>query len=103
MLNLFSISSSVLYQFLVLESPLFQVIFMKNHTKNPLFEPLCYNHKGLELFLKMNFESFLVSDRNFHALYIFFCQKLPSCVLTSPIQSIPLLFETYTLYTLCFL
>ena len=49
MLNLFSSSSS--------ESPLFQVIFMKNHAENPLFEGLCYNHKGFELFSKTNFES----------------------------------------------
>ena len=62
MLNLFGNMSCVSYQFLVLESPLFQVIFMKDHTKNPLFEPLCYNHKGLELFSKMNFESSLVSE-----------------------------------------
>ena len=57
MLNLFGSISSVPYQFLVLESPLFQVIFMKNHAKNPLYEGLCYNHKGLELFSKTNFES----------------------------------------------
>ena len=43
MLNLFSSSLSVLFQFLVLESPLFQVIFMKNCAENPLFEGLCYN------------------------------------------------------------
>ena len=57
MLNLFGSTSSVSYQFLVLESPLFQAIFMKNHAENPLFEGLCYNHKGLELFSKTNFES----------------------------------------------
>jgi len=34
-------------------SPFFQVIFMKNHVKNPLFEGLCYNHKGFELFLNL--------------------------------------------------
>ena len=62
MLNLFGSSSSVSCQFLVLESPLFQVIFMKNHAKNPLFEGLCYNHKGLELFLKTNFESSFASE-----------------------------------------
>ena len=44
MLNLFSSSSSVSCQFLVLESPLFQVIFMKNYVKNSLFEGL----KGVE-------------------------------------------------------
>ena len=57
MLNLFGNSISVSYQFLVLESPLFQVIFMKNHAKNPLFEGLCYDHKELELFSRTNFES----------------------------------------------
>ena len=30
---------------------------MKNHVEFPLFEGLCYNLKGLELFSKMNFES----------------------------------------------
>ena len=30
---------------------------MKSHNKNPLFEGLCYNHKGFELFSKANFES----------------------------------------------
>ena len=55
MLNLCGSSSSASYQFLVFESPLFQVIFMKNHAKNSLFEGLC--HKGLELFSKTNFES----------------------------------------------
>ena len=45
MLNLFGSSSSVSCQFLVLESPLFQVISMKNQAKNPLFEGLCYNLK----------------------------------------------------------
>ena len=62
MLNIFASSSSVSCQFLVLESPLFQVIFMKNHAKNPLFEGLCYNLKGLELFSKTNFESSWVSE-----------------------------------------
>ena len=62
MLNYFGSSSSVSCQFLVLESPLFQVIFMKNHTKNPLFECLCYNLKGLELFSKTNFESSWASE-----------------------------------------
>ena len=57
MLNLFGSISSVSYQFLVLESPFIQVIFMKKHNKNPLFEGLCYNLKGLELFSKTNFES----------------------------------------------
>ena len=57
MLNFFGISSSVSYQFLVLESPLFQVIFMQNHAENPLCEGLCYNHKEFELFSKTNFES----------------------------------------------
>ena len=57
MLNLFGSISSLTYQFLVLESPLIQVIFMKKHAKNPLFEGLCYNLKGLELFSQMNFES----------------------------------------------
>ena len=36
--------------------------FMKKHTKNPLFEDLCYNLTGLELFSKMNFESSWVSE-----------------------------------------
>ena len=62
MLNLFGSTSSVSYQFLVLESPLFQVIFMKNHAKNPLFEGLFYNLKGLELFSKTNFVSSWVSE-----------------------------------------
>ena len=62
MLNLFGSISSVSYQFLVLESPFIQVIFMKEHAKNPLFEGLCYNLKGLELSSKMNFESSLVSE-----------------------------------------
>ena len=57
MLDHFVSTSSVSRQCLVLESPLFQVIFMKNHAKNPLFEGLCYNLKGLELFSKTNFES----------------------------------------------
>ena len=51
------LGSSVWCQVLVLVSPFFQVIFMKNHAKNPLFEGLCYNNKGLELFSKTNFES----------------------------------------------
>ena len=50
-------SSSISCQFLVFESSLFQVISMKNQIKNLLFEGLCYNHKGLELFSKTNFES----------------------------------------------
>ena len=62
MLNLFGSISSVSYQFLVLESPFIQVIFMKKQAKNPLFEGLCYNLKGLELFSKMNFESSWVSE-----------------------------------------
>ena len=62
MINLFSSSSSVSGQFLVLDSPLFQVIFMKNHAKIPLFEGLCYNLKGLKLFSKTNFESSWVSE-----------------------------------------
>ena len=61
MLNIFGSTSSVSNQFLVLESSLFQVIFMKNNAKNPLYEGLCYNFKGLELFSKTNFES-LVSE-----------------------------------------
>ena len=52
-----SSNSSVSCQFLVLESPFIQGIFMKMHAKNPLFEGLCYNLKGLELFSKTNFES----------------------------------------------
>ena len=52
MLFLFGSSSSVSCQFLVLESLFIQVIFMKKHAKNPLFEGLCYNLKGLELFPK---------------------------------------------------
>ena len=58
MLNLFGSISSVSYQYLVLESSFIQVIFMKKHAKNPLFEGLCYNLKGLELFKKTNFESY---------------------------------------------
>ena len=45
-----------------IESPLIQVIFMKMHVKNSLFEGLCYNSKGLELFSKTNFESSWVSE-----------------------------------------
>ena len=62
MLNLFGSTSSVSYQFLVLKGPLFKVFFMKNHAKNPLFEGLCYNLKGLELFSKTNFESSWASE-----------------------------------------
>ena len=62
MLNLFCSTASVSYQFLILESSLFQVIFMRNHTKIPFFEGLCYNHKGLELFSKTNFESSWASE-----------------------------------------
>ena len=62
MLNLFDSISSVSYQFLVLESPYIQVIFMKMHAKNPLFEGLCYNLKEFELFAKTNFESSCVSE-----------------------------------------
>ena len=62
MLNLFGSISSVTYQFLVLVSPFIQVIFMKKYAKNPLFEGLCYNLKGLELFSKTNFESSCVSE-----------------------------------------
>ena len=60
--NLFGSISSVSYQFLVLESPFIQVIFMKKHTKNPLFEGLCYNLEGLELYSKTNLESSWVSE-----------------------------------------
>ena len=62
MQNFFGSSSSISYQFLVLESPFIQVIFMKKQAKNPLFEGLCYNLKGLELFSKTNFESSWVSE-----------------------------------------
>ena len=55
-------TSSVSCQFLVLESPFIQVIFMKKHTKNPLFEGLYYNLEGLELYSKINFESSWVSE-----------------------------------------
>ena len=61
MLNLFGSISSVSYQLLVLESPFIQLIFMKNHAKNPLFEGLCYNLKD-KLFSKKNFESSCVSE-----------------------------------------
>ena len=37
--------------------PSFKWFFMKKHTKNPLFEGLCYNLEGLELYSKTNFES----------------------------------------------
>ena len=57
MLDLFGTISSVSYQFLVLGIPFIQVIFMKKHVENPLFEGLCYNLKGLELFSKTNCES----------------------------------------------
>ena len=62
MLNLFGSISSVSYQFMVLESPFIQVIFMKKLAKNPLFEGLCYNLKGLEPFSKTNFESSWLSE-----------------------------------------
>ena len=62
MLNFFGSISYISYQFYVLESPFIQVIFKKKHTKNPLFERLCYNLKGLELFSKKNFESSCVSE-----------------------------------------
>ena len=62
MLNFFDSISSISYQILVLESPFIQVIFMKEHAKNSLFEGLCYNLKGLELFSKKNFESSCVSE-----------------------------------------
>ena len=62
MLNRFGSSSFVSFQFLVLESPFIKVIFMKKYAKNPLFEGLCYNLKGLELFSKTNFESSWVSE-----------------------------------------
>ena len=62
MLNLIGSISSVPYQFLVLESPFIQEIFMKKDAKNPLFQGLCYNLKGLELFSKTNFESSRVSE-----------------------------------------
>ena len=62
MLDLFGSNSSVSYQFLVLESPFIQVIFMKNQAENPLFEGLCYNFKGLEFFSKIEFESSWVSE-----------------------------------------
>ena len=62
MLDFFDSISSISYQFLVLENPFIQVIFMKMHAKNPLFEGLCYNLKGLELFSKTNFESSWVSE-----------------------------------------
>ena len=63
MLNLFGSILSVLYQYLVLKIPFIQVIFMKKHAENPVFEGLCYNLKGLELFSKTIFESSLVSGR----------------------------------------
>ena len=63
MLNLFGSISSVPYQFLVLESPFIQEIFMKKLAKNPLFEGLCYNLKGIDLFSKTNFESSCMSER----------------------------------------
>ena len=58
MLNLFGSISSVPYQFLVLESPFFQVIFMKNPVKSPLFEGLCYENEAFDPFIKTNFEYF---------------------------------------------
>ena len=71
MLNFFGSISSISYQFLVLESPFIQVIFMKKHAKNPLFEGLCYNHKGLELFSKTNFEYSWVSEGQYLIEYVF--------------------------------
>ena len=57
MLNLFSSSSFVSCQFLVLESPLSQVIFLKNCNKIPNLKAFSYDHKGFELFSKMSLES----------------------------------------------
>ena len=62
MLNLFGSIWSISFQFMVLESPLIQVIFMKKHAENPLFEGLCYYLRGLELFSKTNFETSWVSE-----------------------------------------
>ena len=62
MLNLIGSISSVSYQFLVLGSPFIQVIFIKKHAKNPLFEGLCYNLKGIDFFSKTNFESSCMSE-----------------------------------------
>ena len=63
MLNLFGSIPSLSYQFLVHERHFIQVIFMKKHAKNPLFEGLCYNLKGIDLFSKTNFESSCMSER----------------------------------------
>ena len=100
MLNLFSSSSSVSCQFLVLESPFIQVIFMKKHTINPLFERLCYNLKGLELFSKTNFESSWVSEglkiwKNIYFVLPFWF--LASTFFVPP----PLSRETYTVQHPC--
>ena len=53
-MNWFGSSTSVSYQFLVLKSPFIQVIFMKKHTKNPSFEGLCFNLRGLGSFLNFS-------------------------------------------------
>ena len=76
MLNLFGSTSSVSCQFLVFESPFIQVIFMKKHAKNPLFEGLCSNLKGLELFYKTNFESILSVWRAETLIEYVFCATL---------------------------
>ena len=100
MLNRFGSSSSVSCQFLVLKSPIFQVIFMKNHTKNPLFEGLCYNHKGLELFSKTNFESSWAFEGLSICNIIYFV--LPFWFLASTIfVPSPLNRETYTVKHTC--
>ena len=44
---------------MVIESPFIQVLFMKKHVKNPLFEGLFYDLKGLKPFSKTNFWIFL--------------------------------------------
>ena len=76
MLNRFGSSSSVSCQFLVVESPLIQVIFMIKHAKNLLFEGLCFNLKGLKLFSKTNFWIFLGVWRAENLIEYVFCATL---------------------------
>ena len=77
-MNWFGGSYSVSYQFLILKSPFIQVIFIKStkHTKNPLFEGLYYNLKGLGPFSKTNFEFFWVSEGLKICQNMYFCYPI---------------------------
>ena len=88
MLDCFGSSSSISCQFLALESPFIQVIFIKKHIKNPLFEGLYYNLKGLELFSKTYFESSWVSEGLIE--YVFFANLLVWFFVPPPLRLIGL-------------